>query len=99
MGRSKPTRPQVPDRCPICHCSENDPCLVHGVPCCWVTHVDGVMCSSCAPVEYTAAEESGRCWLEVVIYHARSDNHPRFTPCQSHQREEAQHVKERKGKL
>ncbi len=70
-----------PRVCPDCGCSDDDPCHVHGTPCCWIKTVgDEAVCSACVSIDELVSDRNGRGWLRVVIPRAVTELHRPFVP-------------------
>ena len=49
--------------CRICHCTERAPCMVHGIPCIWLS---ADLCSRCAELTDVLAAPDGVSWVLAV---------------------------------
>ena len=71
-------------RCAMCGCSDDDPCVIHGTPCCWIRTSDlDPVCSGCVSIEELVADEEGRAWLDVVQARAATGLHVPRVPCRA----------------
>jgi hypothetical protein len=56
--------------CPVCSCTELDPCRVHGVPCAWLhSEGEGDLCTACAAIEDLVESDAGLLWLDLLLGH------------------------------
>src|SRR5689334_15059575 len=70
-------------RCRICHCDEFTPCIVDGVPCCWVTPDLCSACLSALPAgEQENAIEIGQFLYLASMGRQLAEELPAYTPAQ-----------------
>lgn len=50
-------------QCLVCGCTDDAPCVISGVPCCWV---GAELCSACASVEQMKDDEQACQWLGAI---------------------------------
>jgi len=50
-------------KCRVCGCTDDGPCVVADVPCCWV---QDDLCSACATISEIIESSSGQRWLAYV---------------------------------
>jgi hypothetical protein len=55
-------------RCRVCGCTDEQACLVEGLPCCWA---EEDLCSACATPAELRRTEHGRKWLERLTQRLR----------------------------
>lgn len=65
-------------QCSVCHCTEQDPCYVHGVSCCWL---EEDLCAACAPIEKIVTDPIGQVWNLEVIAEAQTGLYEPYKPC------------------